>query len=228
MDTVRFKALPQGEKLSYAQQVLAQFHQQKERSYYLEAYKDAEATYWFPLLNALDTALLTAGKKVLDVGTAYGTLLLYSVLSGARGYGLDMTDRYWSPELETDYGIAWARCNIESDPIPWEETFDVILFTEVLEHMNYNPIPVFRKLHSRLASGGVLLLSTPWARAFTHRNAWIDILEVPYYKPGDPFVDAECKYFTIDEIFILASQTGLWLNSLQVYNGHLLVGFYKP
>lgn len=82
------------------------------------------------LLQRLDSLLKGERKRVLDVGAAYGTLLLYSVLWGSEGFGVDMTDAYWSSELEKEYPIKWARVNIEAEELPWSESFDVILFTE--------------------------------------------------------------------------------------------------
>lgn len=175
----------------------------------------------------MDSLLETRGTKVLDIGAAYGTLLMYSVLSGAKAYGLDMMSDYWSNELEQDYGIRWQQCNIEAENIPGDELFDVILFTEVLEHMNYNPIPVFTKMYERLTSNGSLLISTPWKRHFMPQQRYPDLLDVPYYRTGDGFIDAEMKYYTIDELYILADAAQFNVKSMEVYNGHLLSWFIK-
>ncbi|MDF2721262.1 MAG: Methyltransferase type 11 [Paenibacillus sp.] len=211
------------ERLHQAQEILSGYHQKRASSHYLAAYREAEASYWLPLLSTLDTLLAGGGKKVLDVGAAYGTLLLYSALAGAEGTGIDQMDSYWSPELERDYGIGWHRCNIEAEAIPGTDMYDVIVFTEVLEHMNYNPLPVLRKFRDRLAPQGSLLLSTPWKRAFAPHHAAPDVLEMPYCREGATFIDAEIKYYTIDELFVMAAATGFKVESLDLYNGHLLV-----
>ncbi|WP_020616854.1 class I SAM-dependent methyltransferase [Paenibacillus daejeonensis] len=215
------------DRLMQAQLILSSYHSELPNSHYLNAYREAEATYWFPLLRWLDALIKPGVTHLLDVGTAYGTLLLYGVLAGAKGYGLDMTDQYWSHQLERDYGIGWSRCNIESDPIPGTELYDLILFTEILEHMNYNPIPVFQKFHERLREGGSLLISTPWKRHFAPKTVYSDLAELPYYQPGDGFIDAEFKYYTADELLALAEQTGYRTQSLELFNGHLLAWLTK-
>lgn len=217
--------LPPEDKLFRAQTIISSYHAKREKSHYLTAYKEEEASYWFPLLSILDSLLVARGTKVLDIGAAYGTLLMYSVLCGAKAYGLDMIPDYWSEELEQDYGIKWSPCNIEAEEIPGKERFEVILFTEVLEHMNYNPIPVVHKIKERLTPGGSLLISTPWKRHFAPNQHYPDILDVPYYQPGDGFIDAETKYYTIDEMYTLAEAAGFQVKSLDVYNGHLLAWF---
>ncbi|MGO4540129.1 class I SAM-dependent methyltransferase [Paenibacillus sp. 2TAB19] len=223
-------------RLIQVQQLLTDYHSDNGNPHYLTAYRDAEASYWLPLLPTLDR-LLQRGQagdgpaadkpKVLDVGAAYGTLLLYSSLSGADCYGVDMTDRYWPPRLSDDYGIKWASCNIEAEEIPGSQPFDVILFTEVLEHMNYNPIPVFEKFRARLREGGSLLLSTPWKRHFAPNHPSPDLFQLPYYEPGNSFIDAEIKYYSIDELYALAETTFFDVQSIQVFNGHLLGWFVK-
>lgn len=105
------------DKLSRAQTIISSYHAKREKSHYLSAYKEEESTYWFPLLAILDSLLVARGTKVLDIGAAYGTLLMYSVLSGAKAYGLDMIPDYWSEELEQDYGVRWNLCNIEAEEI---------------------------------------------------------------------------------------------------------------
>ncbi len=259
------------DKLANAQQILSRYHEQRPYSHYLAAYRDAEATYWQPLLDILDRLLAGeapsqtqqrnihgapsrplkeeqqsasqrqednkpeepflgheadaatgVAKRVLDVGAAYGTLLLYSALSGAACEGIDMTDQYWSQELERDYGIGWSRCNIEAEDIPGNGVYDIILFTEILEHMNYNPIPVFEKFHSRLSPGGSVLLSTPWKRYFAPGQTYPDLADMPRCKPGDAFIDAEMKYYTIDELVVLAEASGFYVESLRIHNGHFI------
>ncbi|MCP1310579.1 class I SAM-dependent methyltransferase [Paenibacillus tyrfis] len=227
METSDFREMPQEERLRHVQSILARYHAAREKSPYLETYKEAEAGYWYPLLSVLDAALRSGNKKVLDIGTAYGTLLLYSVLWGNEGFGIDMTDAYWSKELEAEYPISWSKTNIEAEAVPWPHTFDVVIFTEVLEHMNYNPVPVFQKIHQCLTPGGLLLISTPWSRHYTPNHCWPDVFALPYYKEGGAFVDAECKYYTIDELVALSLHTGFAIQFLQLYQGHLLAGLVK-
>jgi 2-polyprenyl-3-methyl-5-hydroxy-6-metoxy-1,4-benzoquinol methylase len=216
------------QRLQHAQQIITRFHQLRPHSYYIDKYRDAEADYWFPILDQMDSQLSKRPhQKVLDVGPAYGTLLLYAALWGAKGYGMDMYHQYWSKELEQNYSIEWAQKNIEADDIPWKEPFDVILFTEVLEHMNYHPGPVFRKFFDALNPGGVLFLTTPWGRAYgTAKNP--DLSQMPHYRPGLPFSDKEHKYYTLDEIMWLAKHAGFTASYLDIYKNHLLLVLKRP
>lgn len=50
---------------------------------------------------------------------------------------------------------------------------------------------------------------------------------MPYYRTGDGFIDAEMKYYTIDELYVLSEATDFHVKSLEVFNGHLFAWFLK-
>jgi SAM-dependent methyltransferase len=52
--------------------------------------------------------------------------------------------------------------NIESTRFPYEsDSFDVVFFCEVLEHMTNDPLLAFREINRILRPGGCLILTTP-------------------------------------------------------------------
>lgn len=52
--------------------------------------------------------------------------------------------------------------NIEEDEFPFEEdSFDVVLFCEIIEHLLMDPVAVLRQIHRVLKPGGLLILTTP-------------------------------------------------------------------
>ena len=55
-----------------------------------------------------------------------------------------------------------ALFNVEEEEFPYpDNSFDVVLFCEMLEHMLMNPIATLRQIHRVLAPNGVLILTTP-------------------------------------------------------------------
>ena len=132
------------------------------QGYYTKAYSKAETGYWekLPVWMAEDRAKRKV-RRVLDIGCGYGTLLAYAAaFYNAAGYCMDVTE-YLIPQFRTPRNLIFARGNVELDPIPWREPFDLIIMTEVLEHFNFQPVPTLRKIRDALAPGGLLLLSTP-------------------------------------------------------------------
>lgn len=54
------------------------------------------------------------------------------------------------------------QVDFEAAPLPFaDDTIDVAIFNEVLEHMRLNPIFTFREINRVLKQHGTLLLSTP-------------------------------------------------------------------
>jgi SAM-dependent methyltransferase len=52
--------------------------------------------------------------------------------------------------------------NIEEDRFPYEDdTFDVVFFCEIIEHLLVNPLRPLGEIHRILRPGGVLILTTP-------------------------------------------------------------------
>jgi SAM-dependent methyltransferase len=55
-----------------------------------------------------------------------------------------------------------ALFNVEEEKFPYpDDSFEVVLFCEMLEHMLMNPMATLREIHRVLAPNGVLILTTP-------------------------------------------------------------------
>ncbi len=64
-------------------------------------------------------------------------------------------------------GLDVIKCDVETDAVPFAaETFDVVLFNELFEHLRINPIFTLGEAHRVLKPSGRLLLSTPNLRSF--------------------------------------------------------------
>jgi len=59
-------------------------------------------------------------------------------------------------------GIHQASGNLAHLPLGFSsEAFDIIICCEVIEHLNFNPLPVFCEFNRLLKSGGILYIGTP-------------------------------------------------------------------
>jgi SAM-dependent methyltransferase len=153
------------------------------QGYYTRAYSKAETSYWekLPVWMAEDRSRRKV-RRVLDIGCGYGTLLAYAAaFYRAAGYCMDVTE-YLIPQFRIPRNLVYAKGNVELDPIPWREPFDLIIMTEVLEHFNFQPVPTLRKIHDALAPGGLFLLSTPnqekWGKTTKYYQRLQDLPQV--------------------------------------------------
>lgn len=101
------------------------------------------------------------GNRMVDVGAIPGHL---SALMQSRGFdvsGVDL-DPSRAQAVFDAMGIPLHRADIERDPLPFENnSVDLVVFTEILEHLGHNPIHPIRDIFRILKPGGFLLLSTP-------------------------------------------------------------------
>lgn len=85
--------------------------------------------------------------KCLDIGCGVGVLALYcKKLLDCEVQCTDCVDIYMNPALIEKYNFMFSVNNIEIDPFPWNYKFDIIIFTEVLEHLNFHPIPTLKNM----------------------------------------------------------------------------------
>jgi len=116
-----------------------------------------------------------AGKRVLDVGAGGGSWLAAARAAGAEVCGTEF--------CATCCAYARQKFCLELDARPlgsehWQsraETFDLVTFWDVLEHVN-DPLSFLRQAAVMLRPGGYAMLSTPV------RDTWFDRLgETAYH-----------------------------------------------
>ena len=180
------------------------------KGYYTTTYSKEESKYWqhLPIWMQEDAAKRKAAR-VLDIGCGYGTLLGYAAKTyHAKGFCMDTTEYLW-PLFRDPRGLTWAKGNIELDPIPWKEPFDVMVMTEVLEHFNFQPIPTLKKMFNALAPGGVLFLSTPdekeWGRVTQYYK---NLKDMPPIDRNMKVVDAHVWVYSRQELTEVLTAAG--------------------
>ena len=111
-----------------------------------------------------------ATSKLLEIGA--NPYFMSMLLEKFSGYQCFYTNYFGNSgnrgkqvmrRLEGDESInfEYVECNVDIDEIPYQETFDVILFCEVLEHLIVDPMEALRRIKDKLAPGGTLILTTP-------------------------------------------------------------------
>ena len=180
--------------------------------HYDAEYRPQEEAYWshLPAWIWMDQR---PAQRSLDVGPGFGTLLAYAHLAtGAVAHGFDFDPVYMTEGLRSLDGIEWAQGNIELDEIPWPGPFDFIVFTEVLEHLNFRAEPTLRKLAAALAPGGRIYLSTPDAAQWGVTTAYYasyDELPQPSPDRRHEVIDDHIWQFSRDELESVVAASGL-------------------
>jgi len=148
------------------------------------------------------------GQALLDVGSH---VLHFGMAASKLGYEVWGSDIKYFAEHPLNklrqeyYGISEVRiCDLSRDILPFDDqSFDVVIFAETLEHLNFNPMPSIIEFHRVLKPGGSLLITTPNAvrlgqriRFLMGKNIFADLKELCL---GDAY-SVHYREYTLDEV----------------------------
>lgn len=79
---------------------------------------------------------------------------------GQHSQGLTFVDPQTAEQRS--HSFSFEHFNVEKDRFPYpDNTFDVVIFAEIIEHMLNDPCAVLREIHRVLKPGGKIILTTP-------------------------------------------------------------------
>ncbi|HPH98068.1 MAG TPA: class I SAM-dependent methyltransferase [Anaerolineaceae bacterium] len=118
-------------------------------------------------------AFRPAPARVLEVGAFLGVV---SLCLARLGYTVEATD---IPEFMAHSGLrarfekAGIRCqglNLRHTPLPYADgSFDIIICCEVIEHLNFNPLPMLQEFNRMGSLGSLFYLSHPNIASWKNR-----------------------------------------------------------
>ncbi len=125
------------------------------------------------VLDSLEQRISHSSKKikVLEIGSHY---LHTSILLANRSFEVGAMDveEFWQLDFVKERAGKFALNSIVENDISRLKSFkdihdkyDLIVFTEILEHITFNPIPFWKLIYQILKPGGLIYISTPNAFA---------------------------------------------------------------
>lgn len=123
-----------------------------------------------------------------------------------------------SPEYEEQHDFVCTCFNAEQDTFPYpDNTFDVVTWCEVIEHLTENPVHALAEIHRVLKPGGALVLSTPNAsRADSIVNFLLGRNIYDPYHLGAPLKGSRhSREYTLSELKELLEGCGYSLDRAQ-------------
>ena len=204
----------QGEVTEYCRQ------DQEKDDYYETTYRKQERFYWGPVLKWIDS--LPGVNSVVDIGAAYGSLLLYTykIHKPDKIVAIDPQD-YMPSDLIDEYSIRMVKADIERENVLKGEKFDLVIFTEVLEHLNFHPLTTLRKLAALLSEKGSLILTTPDVKEWGVRKQYYSGLEdIPVYQgqEDEPIRD-HIWHYSLEEAQRVCREAGLEISEWNYSRG---------
>lgn len=157
----------------------------------------------------LDQIMQLPGKRVLEIGVNPGQFTEMLVDAGYEVHGTDLFPEHRA-ELWQRLGVEVRRWNIDLEAPPYPvESFDIIVFSEVIEHLANPPLEALEIFYSLLKPGGHLIISTPNQFYFKSRmRTLFDIILVQPFDHQDEFerwvmLRSEARYYTHSRLFSL-------------------------
>ena len=108
-----------------------------------------------------------SSRVVLNIGSHYLHSSLLLQFLGYEVYSMDVSE-FWDLEFvkerQKNFGVIKVvdnnleQLNSQSEV---KDKYDVILFTEILEHITFNPINFWKKIYSLIQTKGYIYISTP-------------------------------------------------------------------
>jgi SAM-dependent methyltransferase len=115
-----------------------------------------------------------ADRNILEIGSFLGPVSISLKRIGYNVSALDIPEFYNSASLRSLYqksGIPFIGVNLRDYKLPYEsDSFDVVIICEVIEHLNFNPLPVLKEINRVLKNGGYIYISTPNQSCFSNRK----------------------------------------------------------
>ena len=149
------------------------------------------------MIDRLIRPYLGAGSRLLEIGCGAGNLLLQATVPGSYPVALDLSRQALTfvrsrledaqSGREAPSGFACTQAIGESLPFP-DNTFDCILLSEVIEHLEAPQISI-REAGRVLCPGGRLLITTPNYRSFWPVMEWaVDRLNMAPKMAGEQHI----------------------------------------
>ena len=107
----------------------------------------------------------TGAKRVLEIGAFFGLVCLTLKKFGLDVVAADIPEYMEMPEQVERFGrngVTRASVRLQEYLMPFDdERFDIIIMTEVLEHLNFNPVPLIKEINRIGAKDSLFYLSLP-------------------------------------------------------------------
>jgi len=196
------------------------------------------------LLSKLDDLNLE-GKRILDIGS--GRLILSSFLSSEESslVAFDLPEVFDDKDVRkraNSYRIDLVGSKLEPGRtfrLPFRNSsFEVVLMTEVFEHLNFSPIFVLNEIRRVLKDKGILILTTPNVHSFENKIRFLLNKNIygncDKYLKSKPF-DYHWREFEKRELFYILKRSefkvikSFFCNDILInkYNSYLYSSFLR-
>ena len=161
------------------------------------------------------------GKSILEIGSFLGAVSISLRQLGFSVNATDIPEFHKSPSLRSLYDrheIPFEGLNLRNSTLPYaSESFDAVVVCEVLEHLNFNPLPVLLEINRVLKTDGYIYIGMPNQARIGNRvrsllgmsiHHPIDFFFQQLDRSGNMIVGLHWREYTLGETVELIEQMG--------------------
>lgn len=130
-----------------------------------------ENNFTYRIILKIINTYIKKSKTILDIGCGAGTLCLYYANRGKNMLGIDVSKKAIMSAQESAKFLRLNNISFKMMEFPKKfpkGTFDFIIFTEVIEHLENDELAL-KRLFSLLKTNGIAVISTPSKNAPLHK-----------------------------------------------------------
>ena len=113
------------------------------------------------------------GCSILEIGSFLGVVSVTLKRMGYEVNAVDIPEFHQSQALRGLYernGVPFGGVNLRAARLPFDDRrFDAVVACEVMEHLNFNPLPAVREINRVLKPGGYFYLGMPNQASLANR-----------------------------------------------------------
>lgn len=153
---------------------------------------------------------------ILDIGAAYQTALLRNYYPKVNIDTLGFFDKRFPPR-EIDVHHELDLNLFKNSQI--DKKYDLIVFSEVIEHLYTSPVVILKYLRSLLKDDGVIIIQTPNASSLWKRISLLmgknpyELIRIDSEKNPGHF-----REYTIKELKIITEESGFTVSNFSIKN----------
>jgi SAM-dependent methyltransferase len=141
----------------------------KKKKHPLQFLVQQEETYWGAITALQELTFKKNDAKILEVGCGMGFLSYALIREGYDATGLDISQNAVNQAIST-YGNHYVCADLK-DFSKTQKDFDVIILTEVIEHIK-NPVDFLQTALGMLKPEGALIVTTPNKSIYSDKVVW--------------------------------------------------------
>ncbi len=160
---------------------------------------------------------------ILDIGVGYGFLAAAMKKAGHRVVALDFFYGEVAEDVCRQFAIPLFMLNIEAHELPFQnESFDVVVLGEVIEHFTSDPVGSLEKARRVLKEDGLLIVTTPNSLSAVNRIKRFlgQRNRLTYHRPvmvsGNSYLYGHHHLFCMDELQVLLEKAGYQVCDRQI------------